>query len=250
MCAATLKVRWSGVVIGLRVIKIEDVMECVIVERVNRFVVRVRIDRGLFNAYINNTGRLLNYIVEGRSGFCVEFDEPKRTSHRLFSIKDGALGAVIDTQLQMKAFEKAVETGFIPWLKGGSILKRNVKLEGSVIDYLLKVDGDLIYLEVKSAVLRKGRYALYPDCPSLRGRRHIRDLIDHVKEGGKGSVLFIAALPNVEAFKPNEAEDPEIYNLLLMGRKVGVDVKAIALYYDPEDSFIYLYNPDMEVEVP
>lgn len=225
-------------------------MECVIVERVNRFVVRVRIDGGLFNAYINNTGRSLNYMIEGRSGFCVEFDKPKRTSHRLFSIKDGALGAVIDTQLQMKAFEKAVETGFIPWLKGGSILKRNVKLKGSVIDYLLKVDGDLIYLEVKSAVLRKGRYALYPDCPSLRGRRHIRDLIAHVKDGGKGFVLFIAALPNVEAFKPNKAEDPEIYNLLLMGRKVGVDVKAIALHYDPEDSFIHLYNQDMEVEVP
>ena len=46
MCAATLKVGWSGGVVGLRVIKIEDVMECVIVERVNRFVVRVRIDGG------------------------------------------------------------------------------------------------------------------------------------------------------------------------------------------------------------
>jgi len=230
--------------------EINGAMECIIIRRLNRFVVEISVCSRIANAYINNTGRLLNYIVEGRSGFCIEFDEPKRTSHRLFSIKDGALGAVIDTQLQMKAFEKAVETGFIPWLKGGSILKRNVKLEDSVIDYLLKVDGDLIYLEVKSAVLRKGRYALYPDCPSLRGRRHIRDLIAHVKEGGKGSVLFIAALPNVEVFTPNKAEDPEIYNLLLMGRKVGVDVKAIALYYDPEDSFIYLYNSDMEVEVP
>jgi len=81
------------------------------------------------------------------------------------------LGALIDNQLQMKAFEKSLEANLIPWLLGCHILKRNAKLGASRIDYLLDCNGKKVYLEVKSAVLREGDYAMYPDCPSDRGRK-------------------------------------------------------------------------------
>jgi len=55
---------------------------------------------------------------------------------------------------------------------------------------------------------------MYPDCPSLRGQRHVKDLIDYVKKGGKGMIVFIAALPNVIAFKPNKKGDIKIHELL------------------------------------
>ena len=230
-----------------KITEIENSIECIILGRINRFVVDITIGDTLYRAYINNTGRLSGYLIRGKKGFCIKNEKPRKTDYRLFSIRENALGAIIDTQLQMKNFERALEARFIPWLRGCRILRRNPRLGRSLIDYLLECDGEPVYVEVKSAVLRKENYAMYPDCPSSRGRRQIRDLTNHVEKGGKAMILFIAALPEVEAFKPNRDADPEMYKLLLEAHRSGVEMKSIGLHYSPEDSSIYLFNPDLEV---
>ena len=232
---------------SMRIIEVENPVKCVIVGCVNRFVAKVIVDGNEQRAYINNTGRLSELLVGGRGAFCVRSKGTGKTDYRLFAVEDDNLGAIIDTQLQMKAFERALETGLIPWLSGCRILRRNARLGSSLIDYLLRCNEDRVYLEVKSAVLRGGTYAMYPDCPSTRGRKHIKELANHAKRGGKSIILFIAALPKVEAFKPNKTADPEIHKLLLEANKVGVKLRAIGMYYNPADSFIYLYNPSLKI---
>ena len=227
-----------------KILHVKNVLECKIIRRINRFVVDVQIGEKCHKAWINNTGRLHEFLVEGRKGFCMK-NEKGRNPYRLFSIKEGNLGAIIDTQLQMEAFEKSLK--IIPWLDGCSVIKKNAKLGESLIDYLLECDGEEIYLEVKSAVLRKGKYAMYPDCPSARGRKHIKELIDYVKNGGEGTILFIAALPKIKAFKPNKSADAELYELLQKAYMLGVDVRCIGIYYNPKDSFVYLFNPDLGI---
>jgi len=224
-------------------------LECAIIERINRFVVKVLIDSKLHRAYINNTGRLPEYLVKGKKGFCTRTESAEKTDYRLFPIRESGLGAIIDTQLQMRAFEKAARMKLIPWLRECELVKRNAKLEESLLDYLFECRGDKVHLEVKSAVLRDGRYAMYPDCRSSRGRKHLKELRAHVKRGGRGIILFIAALPEVEAFRPNDSGDPEIRKLLQEAYETGVKVKSIGLHYNPEDSFVYLYHPDLRVEL-
>lgn len=232
-----------------RIIRVENPIECSIVKRVNRFVVEICLKGKHYRAHINNTGRLHEFLVEGRKGFCVRNARPGKTDYRLFSIEEGDLGAIIDTQLQMRTFERALEMVLIPWLKGCSVMRRNARLGGSLIDYLLECNGGEVYLEVKSAALREGECAMYPDCPSSRGRKHIGELADHVKEGGRGIILFIGALPGVRAFRPNRDADPELYDLLAEARKVGVEIRSIGILYNPRDSFVYLFNPDLEVRL-
>lgn len=230
-----------------KITEIENSIKCIILGRINRFVVDITIEGNLYRAYINNTGRLSGYLIRGKKGFCIKNEKPRKTDYRLFSIRENSLGAIIDTQLQMKSFEGALEARFIPWLRECRILRRNPRLGRSLIDYLLECDGESVYVEVKSAVLRRKRYAMYPDCPSSRGRRQIEDLIEHVRKGGKAMILFIAALPEVEVFKPNRDADPEMYKLLLEARRSGVEMKSIGLHYSPEDSSINLFNSDLEV---
>lgn len=226
---------------------VEGALTCVIGKRLNRFVVDVIVEGAHSRAYVNNTGRLLDLLVEGRRGFCVA-KKSGETSYRLFAVEDQGVGAVIDTHLQMKAFEAWLDAGLIPWLKGWRASKRNVKLSGSVIDYLLRREsGEHAYAEVKSAVLRGGEYAMYPDCPSLRGRRHVKELTRCAASGVRSVIIFMAALPGVAAFKPNISVDMDFYNLLLDAKRAGVEVRAIASYYDPSTSSLRLYNPDLEV---
>ncbi|MCD6468856.1 MAG: DNA/RNA nuclease SfsA, partial [Thermoplasmata archaeon] len=160
-------------------ITIKNVRECVIHRRINRFVVEIEVNGETKRGYINNTGRLLEYIKKGEKGFCLK-NKNGKTDFRLFAINEKGLGAVVDTNLQMKGFEKAFSQKLIPWLREWSFIKRNVRLGDSIIDYLFSRNNVLLYLEVKSAVLREKNYAMYPDCPSLRGRRHIREITQHV----------------------------------------------------------------------
>jgi sugar fermentation stimulation protein A len=228
-------------------LSIENPQECRIVERLNRFVVRIEIQGRFHLAHINNTGRLLEYMVRGQMAYCLPYSHPKKTEFRLFALKEGESGALIDTQFQMRAFEKAVIAGLVPWLERCRIIRRNARLGSSLLDYLLECRKNPLYCEVKSAVLREGGFALYPDCPSLRGQRHIKEISSWTREGGRGIIVFMAALPDVEAFKPNHTADPVIHELLIKATQIGVQVKAIQLYYDPVRAVICLFNPDLPV---
>ena len=233
----------------LKVFKIENVLVCRIVERLNRFVVLVYKDGKYYRAHINNTGRLHEFLVKDRKAFCLRHLRPYKTDFRLFAVEEHHRGALIDTQLQMKVFESALEKGIIPWLEDCRLLKRNARMASSLIDYLLEFQGENVFLEVKSSVLRENSYAMYPDCPSLRGQKHIKELTDHVRKGGKAFLLFMAALPHVTAFKPNRAADPKLFELLKKAQKAGVKIKSIGIFFNPKDSLIYLFNPDLKISL-
>ena len=234
-----------------RLFRVHDVMVARISRRLNRFLLEVKVKDSVMLAHMNNTGRLMEYIVSGRTCYCVRRERPGKTSYRLFAVEDRGLGAIVDTRAQMVAFEESLGRGLITWLEGCRVVKRNVRLGSSVIDMLLECNGsNPIYLEVKSAVMRGDtEYAMYPDCPSQRGRRHVRELIEYVKGGGRAVLLFVSSLPHVKMFKPNRRGDPEIYRLLVEAARVGVELRSISVYYDPTDSYVYLDNPDLPVTI-
>jgi sugar fermentation stimulation protein A len=217
--------------------------ECEIVKRLNRFVVEIRVGGNTKKAYLNNTGRLSEYLIRGKRAYCV-WGQKGKTGCRLFAVEDRGLAALIDTQFQMRAFERAIELGLIPWLRCRNF-KRNQRIGDSLIDYLFFCPEE-VYLEAKSAAMRRGDYAMYPDCPSLRGRKHISELIK-VADKYRTCILFIAAVPGVKAFKPNEEADPTIAKLLYEADKRGVEIRSINLIFDPNISSIVLLNPDFPV---
>ncbi len=229
------------------ILPVDNVRECWIVERLNRFVVLAEVSGKQHSMHINNTGRLEELLIRGRQAFCFWTESPGKTDGRLFAIKERGLGALIDTQLQMKVFERLVGKGGVPWLKGCSIQKRNPRLGASVLDYLLKCESRSVFLEVKSAVLREGRFASYPDCPTARGQRHVQELTAYSKTGGAATIVFMAALPEVSAFKPYQKGDPLLAEYLWDAHNQGVRIKAIGLYFDPRDSHVHLYDPDLPV---
>lgn len=230
--------------------KIEKWKPLKIIKRINRFVVLVKEDSYIEKAYINNTGRLVEFMVTDRTAYCIPLSGARKTKYRLFAVKDSGMGALIDTRFQMEAFEKIIEQRIASWTRDCRIKQRNPRLGESVLDYLIECKEKEIYVEVKSAVLRsKDNYAMYPDCPTLRGRRHIRELIKHVRDGGEAWLVFIAGLPYVKGFRPYGKGDPEIPRLIRIAYEQGVLIKAINIYFDPESSGIVLGNPDLRVEI-
>jgi len=221
-----------------------EVVECFIEKRTSRFSVDVVINGEKKRAYLCNTGKLPQLLIKGKRAYCLKTVK----NIRLLSIEDYDLGALVDTYYQMKSFEKALELNAIPWLKKCIISKRNPKLGNSVIDYLLTCNGDKVYTELKSAILRlNSDIASYPDTISLRGRRHLNELVRHVAFGGKAMVIFIAALPYVNSFKPNDKVDPLMAILIREAIARGVIVKAFSEYFEPKSKCIILDNYDLKL---
>jgi len=223
---------------------------CSVIERLNRFVVLVECDGEVRRAYITNTGRLKELLVKGATAYCLT-KASGRTDCWLIAIEEVGGPTLIDTRLQEEAFAKAVNSSLIPWLKSFKIASRNPRVGNSTFDYLLRdKGGEELIMELKSAVLRTGphgEYASYPDCRSLRGERHLANLISLAKAGKRVGVTFITTLYSIKAFTPHDEGDPRIRPLLRKLRSAGGLVKALSIHYDPRGSAVLLGNTDVPV---
>jgi sugar fermentation stimulation protein A len=223
--------------------KIENYEKGVIIKRLNRFVVKARIKNKHILAHLNNTGRLEDFLKKGNVGLFLPIEN--KLKFRLSMIKESKnIYSIIDTSLQMKCFEIALEKSYISWLKGVKILKRNFRINDSLIDYLIEHKNKKYFLEIKSAVMKYKNFAMYPDCPSIRGQKHIKELIDNSKNS---IILFVVGMKNISAFSPNKNADPKIYELLKIAKEKGVKIKAIQIYFDEKRKSVVLKNDDLPV---
>lgn len=229
-------------------LRLDNVVECTVVERLNRFVVKVFRGSTEALAHTNNTGSLRGVLERGRRAYCLPKASGK-TGFRLVAVEcPVGAAALIDTTLQMRAFEEALARDLIPWLRGCRLARRNPRVGDSVLDYLLDCGGRPTYVEVKSAVLRLGDgTASYPEPASARGRRHVRVLTRLSMEGYRALLVFIAAIPGSKGFRVNSRADPLLPRLLLEASLKGVVIKALSLYYDPQARLVLLENPDLPV---
>ncbi len=224
-------------------------VECVVVKRVGRFVVDVVVGSGrrIVSAYLCNTGRLSELLGVGRSGLCLPMTKGK-TSFRLVAVEYGDGFAVVDTRFQEDAFYNAFNLGVLPWCRDCIVESRWPILGSSRLDFLVNRGGEELYVETKSAVQPgPGSTAMYPDALSKRGRRHIKELISFAERGVKTAIVFIAALPGIRGFKPNNNVDPWITCLLRKAVEKGVLVKAVGMMLEQDKQTVTIYNPDLPV---
>lgn len=235
---------------GIMLLKLSGIRECVIRRRLNRFVVEALMEGRVERLHNTNTGRLLDLLVEGRR--CVA--EPisgRKLMWRLVAVEDTDYPGkwdIVSTLAQNRAFEAAVGLSLLPYVKGCEIVSRNPRVGPSLLDYLLVCGGRPVYVETKSAVLRgPGGEAMYPDCPTARGVRHVRELVRLVKEGKSVLLLFIAAMPGPRCFRPYREGDPELSAELEKAILEGVTVKALSIYgvVMGEELAVVLENPEL-----
>ncbi len=223
------------------------------VERPNRFTVKVSTPEGTVLLHNRNTGRLgellrpgavLYYMEGGRSG-------AKKTSGVLVGVAvTGEEAALTDPHLQARSFEVAWERGLIEWLKGWTMIKKEVRYGGVRFDYAISSSsGTTGYLELKSAVFHDGSgYCMYPDVPSERGRRHLKVLEAIASRGIRTVIAFVAAHPLCRGFKPCASCDPAFATQLREAKEKGVEVRAVGMALRA-DGLTYLISGDLPVSL-
>ncbi len=209
---------------------------CTILNKENRFVIRARLGSEVVRVHNTNTGRLEDLIWEGNEAYCEE-KEGGKLKYRLIAAKTPFGFAVTDTNLQERVLKVAFEEGAIPWARGCEVKRRPKRR--SVFDFELLCE-ERILIEVKSADLASPRAeGMWPDCPTERGRRHLKELSELE---GRRIVLFVVGFPRATAFVPYYRGDPEAYEALLTAAKRGVEFKAIGMYFEPFTYEVKVYG--------
>lgn len=231
-----------------RIAKLDGLRKYTIVRRENRFVVTVKNDNMIKRALLRNTGRLHDLIQHGYTALCLDRSEGKTDCEILGVLVDDERAALVDPYTQASVLELAARNKFIPWLNAWHIERREVTVGRSRLDYRITDGKHEGYMELKSAAYCDGYYAMYPDCPSERGLRHIKALAYLNTCGYRTIIAFVAAHPNAKAFKPNAQAHEQLASKLSSVHGKGVEVHAVKIFLDT-DGNILLPDPDLPVEL-
>ena len=203
-----------------------DYVKGIFKARPNRFIAEVEVDGNLEIAHVPNTGRCKELLVENAIVWLKPSDNPNRkTKFSLHFVENkGVLVSLYSQQANSIVYDAVVE-GKIKELLGYNHHQREKSVDNSRIDiYLENSNGDSCFVEVKGVTLIIDGEARFPDAPTERGAKHLRELIKLKKEGNRCCVFFLIQHPAGEFFRPNWENDPIFSQTLNEAYAEGVEI--------------------------
>lgn len=223
--------------------------QAVLIRRYKRFLADVRLaDGSELTLHCPNTGSMKNCVVPETPCWYSISDNPKRKYPYTLEVvtTPGGHLAGVNTGTANHLVEVAIKEGVISELKGYKNLRREVVYgeEKSRCDFLLSEnpsDARQCYVEVKSVTLMEaeGR-GLFPDAISLRGSKHIRELMAMVAQGHRAVLLFCVQHTGIEWVEPADAIDVVYGKTLREAVAAGVEVLAYRAKIDATNGVISL----------
>ena len=212
-----------------------DYVKGIFKNRPNRFIAEVEVGGSLEIAHVPNTGRCKELLVEDAVVWLKPSDNPNRkTKFSLHFVENrGVLVSLYSQQANSIVYDAIVD-GKIKELSGYDHHQREKTVDNSRIDiYLANREDDCCrmnflaepcYVEVKGVTLVVGDEARFPDAPTERGAKHLKELIKLKKEGNRCVVFFLIQHPAGMSFRPNWQNDPVFSQTLNEAYAEGVEI--------------------------
>jgi len=208
----------------------EPPLEGRFLRRYKRFFADVELpDGSVVTAHCPNTGSLAGCLVEGSPVWLRDSHDTARKLRFTFqAIRVGPTWVNVDTSLPNRVVRTAFETRRVPGFEKYARVRSEVKYgTNSRIDVLLEDDHlPPCYVEVKNTTLADGECSMFPDAVTSRGLKHLGELCEVVRGGGRALQLFFVSRADVRMFRPADAIDPEYAVALRAAAIAGVEVRA------------------------
>lgn len=206
-------------------------------KRYKRFLADVALTDGeIVTAHCPNTGSMVSCGSPGDKVVLSYNPSPKRKldySWEYTEYEEGFVG--INTQRPNQVVFEALSQGDIPELAGYDLVQKEVKYrESSRIDFLLKDSKENLpqcFVEIKNATLKgAGQTVLFPDAVTLRGQKHIKDLMAMREQGYRAVLFFLVNRPEIESCEIAKDIDPAYYQLIGQALECGVEILAYSVH--------------------
>lgn len=203
--------------------KYDNIVKGTFISRPNRFIAYVEIDGKEEICHVKNTGRCKELLVKGCRvilEYCPKTQ--RKTKYDLIAVYKGDMLINMDSLAPNK-----VAGEYLRQLYPNGIVKAEVTYKESRFDYYVEVNDRKMFIEVKGVTLENDGVVMFPDAPTLRGLKHINELITSLDDGYEASILFIIQLAGAKYFTPNYLTHPEFGEGLKRAVNAGVNVLAI-----------------------
>lgn len=203
------------------------------IHRPNRFIAECRIQETgqLVTVHVKNTGRCKElFFPEVEVALSYQPSPKRKTDYDLIAVKKGEAWFNIDSQVPNALASQALLDGTIvlPHLNGQIVsIKREQTFAQSKFDILVETDsGQKAFVEVKGMTLENQAVGAFPDAPTLRGLKHVTELIEAMHEGYQSYVLFIVQFEQIEIATIHTEMQPALADAIFLGQKQGLSVIA------------------------
>jgi len=140
----------------------------------------------------------------------------------------------INTSHPNKLVAEAIQSEKIPELLDYFDIQGEVRInKSSRLDLLLTGSPGRCYIEVKNVTLLEEKMARFPDSVTVRGQKHLQELIRSVKKGDRAVIFFVVQRQDAELFSPADDIDPDYGRLLRKAVKSGVEILVYQAVVNP-----------------
>lgn len=197
--------------------------------RDNRFRASVRFAGTERPVHVPNSGRLTELLGPGAIVHLrLSPDVHRRTVGDLILVEHAGRLVCVDARLPPRLVVEAWQMGLLPELGSYERVYTEAVCGDSRLDLRFEAGGGRVcWVEAKSVTLVQDGVALFPDAPTERGRRHLRELARLATEGVCSAVAFVVQREDARAFAPNDDADAEFGEALRAAREAGVQVLAV-----------------------
>lgn len=211
--------------------KYEHMMPATFIERPNRFIAYADLDGSRIKCHVKNTGRCQELLLPGADLIVQHHPDAlatgRKTEYSLIHVykktEHGTELVNMDSQAPNQAAMEWLLDGGLP---GVSEVRREVAYGSSRFDLAFLQDGIPSYMEVKGVTLEQHGVARFPDAPTERGIKHLKELEHAAAEGYHAYAMFVIAMKGVYSFEPNMATHPAFGEALAHAAAHGVQILA------------------------
>lgn len=219
--------------------KLPPLIPGTLIKRYKRFMADITLaDGSMVTAHCPNSGSMLGCNLPGSPVMLSKSPNPDRKlAYTWELVQSNGYWIGLNTMLPNRLAEEAILEGTIAELQEYEQLRREVPYgsERSRIDLLLEGAQGRCYVEVKNVTLVEGNLALFPDAVTERGQKHLRELMEVVRNGDRGVLLFTVQRGDANSVAPADRIDPVYGRLLREAVRNGVEALAYRASVQPEE---------------
>jgi sugar fermentation stimulation protein A len=207
----------------------QPLQAAILIKRYKRFLADVEAEDGrLLTIHCPNSGSMRGCSIPGSEVMISRSDNPKRKyPHTLEMVKVKMNWVGVNTALTNRIVAEAFARGVIAEIGTVDHIQREVKTSARTrLDFLLQQGARKIYVEVKNCTLVEEDVAMFPDAVTVRGTKHLRELLSLKQAGFEAAVLFCVQRQDAHSFAPARHIDPEYGDTLSLVHSRGVLVLA------------------------
>lgn len=200
----------------------------------NRFIAEVEINGHKETVHVKNTGRCRELLIPGCEVYLTDQGKPERkTRYDLVAVrKANGILFNIDSQAPNQAVRE--------WLAGqdfDKVIPEYTYGDSRIDFYMERYKGEReperYLMEVKGCTLEIDGIGYFPDAPTERGIKHLRELTKAARDGYKASLAFVIQMDGVTEVRPNMETHPEFGEAWKEAQAAGVEVLFLTCHVEP-----------------